>query len=84
MAARGLLSRQTPLKVFAVTVLTVAMGAAALAISIYGQLDRAVSTPHENIQWAAYQLQAEHLRLLLAAREAESTALNRGRATRTA
>lgn len=72
MASRSFLARQTPLKVFAVTVLTVAMGAAALAISIYGELDRAVSTPHENIQWAAYQLQAEHLRLLLAARDAEA------------
>lgn len=70
MAARGPLFRQTPLKVFAAAVLTVAVGAAVLAISIYGELERAVSTPHENIQWAAYQLQAEHLRLLLAAQGA--------------
>lgn len=64
--------RQTPLTVFAVAVLAVAIGAAALAISIYLDLERAVTTPRENIQWAAYQIQAEHMRLMLAARDAEA------------
>jgi signal transduction histidine kinase/CheY-like chemotaxis protein len=64
--------------VFAVAVLAVAVGAAALAISIYADLERAVTTPRENIQWAAYQIQAEHLRLMLAAREAEAGRLDIG------
>ena len=68
--------RQTPLTVFAVAVLAVAIGAAALAISIYLDLERAVTTPRENIQWAAYQIQAEHMRLMLAARDAEAGRLD--------
>ncbi len=57
---------------FAVSVLAVALVAAGMAISIYVELEREVTKPRENIQWAAYQIQAEHLRLMLAAREAEA------------
>ena len=62
-------ARLTPLSVFAVSVMAVAFGAALLAVAIYAQLKEDVATPRENLQWAVYQLQAEHLRLMLAARE---------------
>ncbi len=63
-------ARLTPLTVFAVSVMAVAFGAALLAVAIYAQLKEEVATPRENLQWAVYQLQAEHLRLMLASREA--------------
>lgn len=57
----------TRLSALAIAVLAVAVTAAALAVSIYLQLERDLSKPRENLQWAVYQLQAVHLRLMLAA-----------------
>lgn len=71
MPSAAVRRRWTPLKAFAVAVLAVAIGAAGLATSLYVDLDETTHTPRENIQWAAYQLQAEHLKLMLAAHEAE-------------
>ncbi|GHD53057.1 hypothetical protein GCM10017083_29270 [Thalassobaculum fulvum] len=71
MISKAAHRRWTPLKLVAVAVLAVAIGAAAVATSLYLDLDEAANTPRENIQWAAYQVQAEHLKLMLAAHEAE-------------
>jgi hypothetical protein len=57
----------TRLSALAIVVLAVAVAAAVLAVSIYLQLERDLSKPRENLQWAVYQLQAEHLRVMLAA-----------------
>lgn len=57
----------TRLSALAIVVLAVAVAAAVLAVSIYLQLERDLSKPRENLQWAVYQLQAEHLRVMLSA-----------------
>ena len=62
--------RPTQLSLLALLAIVTAIGAAVLAVSIYVSLERQIQRPTENWQWAVYQLQAEHLKLMKAAREA--------------
>lgn len=58
--------RTRRLTVIAISVIVASLAAAALAIAIYSQLKSEIAEPRENYQWAAYQLQAENLKLSLA------------------
>ena len=64
--------RPTQLSLLALLAIVTALGAAVLALSIFASLERQIQRPTENWQWAVYQLQAEHLKLMKAARDAEA------------
>ena len=66
--------RPTQLTLLALVAIATGVGAVVLALSIYLSLERQIERPTENWQWAVYQLQAEHLKLMAAAREAETGA----------
>lgn len=68
--------RPTQLSLLALLAIVTAIGAAVLALSIYVSLERQIQRPTENWQWAVYQLQAEHLKLMKAARDAEVGAVD--------
>ena len=64
--------RPTQLSLLALLAIFTAIGAAVLAVSIYVSIERQIDRPTENWQWAVYQLQAEHLKLMEAAHEAKT------------
>lgn len=70
--------RPTQLSLLALLAIFTAIGAAVLAVSIYISIERQIDRPTENWQWAVYQLQAEHLKLMSAAQEAKSGEIDYG------
>ncbi|MBO6561538.1 MAG: response regulator [Nisaea sp.] len=60
------------LTIAAVAVIVASLAAAAVAVTIYSQLKSEIAEPQENYQWAAYQLQAEYLKLSLALEQSET------------
>lgn len=64
--------KPTQLSLLALLAIAMAIGAAALAVSVYISLERQVGRLTENWQRAIYQLQAEHLKLMNAVRAAEA------------
>lgn len=68
--------RTRRLTIVAACVIVASLAAAALAVTIYSQLKSEIAEPRENYQWAAYQLQAEYLKLSLALEQSETNRIS--------